>query len=130
MWIHAVLIFVGGGLGCVCRWLIATFTHHCCGTGFPYGTLAVNAVGCFAAGLVVHTLGEHLEVRADHSALLVVGFLGGFTTFSSFGRETLEMMVDGHLARAALNVLLMNTLCLGAVVAGYAVARAVWPGRA
>lgn len=125
----AVLIFLGGGVGCVCRWVIASAADSARIAEFPYATLVVNALGCFAAGVLVHVLGEHFEVRTDHHALLMVGFLGGFTTFSSYARESLELLVEGDWLRALANMAIMNIVCLGAVLAGFAIARTLWTVR-
>ncbi len=96
---------------------------------FPYATLVVNGLGCFVAGALVHSLGEHFEVRTDHHALLVVGFLGGFTTFSAFARESLELLIEGDWLRAVTNVAIMNIVCMRAVLAGFVVARMLWTTR-
>jgi CrcB protein len=92
-------------------------------TGFPYATLAVNLLGCFAIGLLHGLFADRWAVREEYRIALVVGVLGGFTTFSSFGWDTAEMLREGQLLRAGANVIVQNVLGIALVFAGYAVAR-------
>lgn len=96
-----LLVFVGGGLGAVSRFLVTTALAGKLGN-FPLGTLAANLIGSLLMGLVVGILAG----RADSVRLFVaVGFLGGFTTFSSFSAETLALIQNGQLFAAAVNVI-------------------------
>lgn len=80
-------VAIGGALGAVARYFLALQMARAFGTGFPWGTLAVNAVGCLAIGLALGALGPRFAL----SPLLITGFLGGFTTFSAFSAEVLVL---------------------------------------
>lgn len=122
-----VLIAVGGAAGALLRYGVAGLTQRVSGSTFPYGTLAVNAIGCLAIGLLAGFFaGPHL-VREEYRVAILVGVLGAFTTFSTFGLETLELARDGQFAPAAANILLSNALGLGAVWLGYRASQA-WFG--
>jgi CrcB protein len=114
------LIFIGGGLGSLARYGVAIGLRAAGATpdGFPTGTLVVNILGCFAIGLVAQAVVSGWGVREDLRLALTVGLLGGFTTFSSFGLESVQMWSDGHHARALAYVLLSNGLGMAAAVAG------------
>lgn len=92
---------------------------------FPYATLLVNAVGCLLIGAALPGPGKTPLLSEPARLFLVVGFLGGFTTFSAFGHETVTLFQHSP-ARAALNVLANVSIGLGAVVAGRALALRVW----
>ena len=98
-----VWVFLGGGLGSASRYLIGQWAATALGVGFPYGTLIVNMVGCFALGLVVQ-LAVAGSWHGDVRAALAAGFLGGFTTYSSFNQETLTLFTAGAGGAAALNI--------------------------
>jgi len=85
---------------------------------WPWGTFAVNVAGCFAIGVVATLADEHAWVGPGARLLLVTGLLGGFTTFSTFGLETFELVQGGHAAAAATNVLGSVAAGLAAVFAG------------
>jgi CrcB protein len=115
-----LLIGCGGFLGSIARYLMSGLVQDRAGLAFPAGTLCVNALGC----LVIGAVSEAAEMRGAFSpearAFVVVGVLGGFTTFSAFGNETINMMREGDRALAGLNVLAQVILGLGAVWAGRA----------
>jgi len=107
-------VALGGALGSVARYTCSGAAVRWLGAGFPYGTLFVNVAGSFTIGLLaalVASDGRPL-LSADARAFLLVGVLGGFTTFSSFSLETLELARGGALGAAALNVVLSVVLCL------------------
>jgi CrcB protein len=119
-----LLVFVGGGAGSVARYLLATAVQRVAPGGFPLGTFLVNLVGCFAVG-VVGALGlERAALSPEARTFLMVGVLGGFTTFSAFTWETLGLLGTRDLARAALYA--GGSVFLG--LAGTALGRAI--GRA
>jgi CrcB protein len=122
-----LLIGCGGFLGSIARYLLSGLAQERAGLAFPAGTLSVNVLGCLAIG----ALSEAAEMRAAFSpetrAFLVVGVLGGFTTFSAFGNETINMMREGDRTLAGLNILAQVILGLGAVWAGRALVD--WIGR-
>ena len=99
-----VLVFVGGGVGSVCRYLLGTRLQKAFPGPFPIGTFVVNALGCLAIGLVAALGLERAALSPEARVFLMVGILGGFTTFSSFAYETLGLVSIGDAARAALYV--------------------------
>jgi len=115
------LIFLGGGLGSVLRYLIAGWTQRAADVSFPLGTFAVNVVGSLVIGFLAATLTGPILIREEYRIGLMVGVLGGFTTFSSFSLETLLLANDGQFGLALLNVVLSVTICLTAAWLGYRV---------
>jgi len=118
-----LLVALGGGVGSLVRYVVAVQTRTWWGEGFPWGTLFVNVVGCLLIGLLAELVGEREVLRPELKFALIVGFLGGFTTFSSFGLETVELLQLGRTTAASLYVLGSNILGLLAVVAGWYLAR-------
>jgi CrcB protein len=90
-WQNLVLIAVGGGLGSVARYIAATLVHSAIPGFKPSGTLAVNLIGCLLIGLIMQIMNRSETVGTPAYFLLVTGILGGFTTFSAFGYETLTL---------------------------------------
>ena len=106
---NAGLVFLGGGLGAVCRYLVTTQVGARFGTMFPWGTLSVNLLGSLLMGWIlglILLLTERTGSGLGEAArlLLTVGFLGGFTTFSSFSMETLTLLRGGSLFYALANI--------------------------
>lgn len=115
-------IALGGALGSVLRALAG---HAFAGTRFPWGTLLINAAGSLLIGWLMARLGALEPAPAARmQSLLVVGFCGGFTTFSTFSWQTLDQLLRGQWLAAALNVLLSVALCLLTVWLGYRLGRA------
>ena len=125
-----VWVGVGGVVGAVARYLVVMGVNGVAGgSGFPYGTLAVNAVGCFLIGLVVGYAEAHRPLSDEVQAFLLIGVLGGFTTFSAFGMDTIRLLRDGAYLAGSANVLAQVGVGLGAVVVGLRVGealKAVW----
>jgi CrcB protein len=121
-----VWVALGGALGSVARYACSGIAARWLGFGFPYGTLFVNVVGSYAIGVLgtIAIAGGRALSATDLRAFLIVGILGGFTTFSSFSLETFTLARGGNLGGAAANVLLSLVLCLTAVWLGYASATA------
>ncbi len=117
-------IALGGAAGSVLRYLLGDAVQRAAAAGFPYGTLVVNIVGCLAIGILVQ-LFMNAEPLSPMRGLLIVGFCGGFTTFSSFSIETLELLNAGDYKRALLYVSLSVSLCLAATAAGLSLTRAL-----
>lgn len=111
--LNALLIFLGAGSGGVFRYWISNITYGFLGRQFPYGTLIVNISGCFLMGFLFTFLLERFDgIGPQLRALLLIGFLGGYTTFSSFSIETFNLFENGAYLSAILNILLSVTLCI------------------
>jgi len=117
-------VALGGALGSVARYAISGVAVRWLGAGFPYGTLFVNVAGSFTIGMLAALVAAdgRPSLGADARAFLLVGVLGGFTTFSSFSLETLNLARSGALGPALLNVAGSVVLCLAAVSLGFATA--------
>jgi len=122
--VSALLVGAGGFLGSLLRWGLGGLVHRIAPpTTFPVGILAVNALGCVAIGFV-GGLADARVLTNEHTRLfLTIGLLGGFTTFSSFGYDTVSFLRDSEPGRAALNVGLQLVVGLAAVALGYAASR-------
>ena len=116
-------VAMGGALGAVMRYGISSGIYSWFGRGFPYGTLVVNLIGSFAIGIFSILLIEKFNVSHELRLALVVGVLGALTTFSTFSWDTLDLMQQGLMQRAFLNVLLNVVLCITAAWAGAQLAR-------
>ncbi len=120
---NLLLIAGGGALGAVSRYLFSNGVHSLLGRGFPYGTLSVNVLGSLLMGFLYILLLERMDPGAHWRPLILIGFLGAFTTFSTFSIETLNLVENGDLYRAMLNILLSVTTCLLACWAGVLLGR-------
>jgi CrcB protein len=118
------LVGLGGFVGSVLRYGVSGFAQRWDpAASFPYGTLAVNALGCFAIG-VLAGLSESRQLFGPELRLFVfIGVLGGFTTFSTFGYETHALLREGDQLKAGANVLASVALCLVFVWLGHALGR-------
>ncbi len=122
--IKTLLFIAGGGaFGALSRYGASLGVYALVGRGFPYGTLFVNVVGSFLMGVLSILLLERLSVSPELRAAILVGFLGAFTTFSSFSVETLTLMENGDTVRALLNIGVSLVLCLLAVWFGVSLGR-------
>ena len=118
-----VLIALGGMLGTLCRYSLATWVEQRAPSQFPYGTVVINLVGCFVAGLLF-PLFEQSSVTPELRLAVFTGFLGGFTTFSAYGLQTVVLADGGVLGVAILNVLVSNAGGLAFVWIGMSLSRA------
>ncbi len=122
-------VFAGGGLGAVCRYLATTGIGAKLGQSFPFGTLFVNVLGSFLIAIVIGLLipmAKSSSIPPEPVRLLfVVGFLGGFTTFSSFSMETLTLFQNGNLLPAITNVCANTLLSIFAAGAGWYLAASI-----
>jgi CrcB protein len=115
-------IAVGGAIGSMARYWVAIGVTRLAGPSFPWGTILINISGSFVIGLfaAVTAAGTgRLPVAPDLRAFVMVGICGGFTTFSSFSLQTLDLMRDGRTIQALANVSLSVLLCLAAVASGH-----------
>lgn len=112
-WGHIGLVFLGGGLGSVLRFLLSAYVVSRLGTGFPFATLGINVVGSFFIGVFVALAGERIHALSEAGRFFfAVGFCGGFTTFSTFSLETLTMLQSGRVGLAGMYVLLSIIGCV------------------
>ena len=121
-----LLVGVGGFLGSVARYLLSGYVQTRTSDAFPFGTLVVNVLGCFVIGALSEMADARAFLSADARAFAVVGLLGGFTTFSAFGNETLNLARDRDWALAGANVMGHVVLAIGAVWLGRAAAHLIW----
>lgn len=112
-----LFIAAGGSLGCVARYGVSVLVQNTSGASFPWGTLAVNLIGSFLIGFVAEMF-EEIIVPAQWRSFATIGFLGGFTTFSTFSLETMNLLREGEYFSAVMNLLSSNLLGMLAVVAG------------
>jgi len=118
-------ISVAAFLGANLRYLLSRFAMKEFGPVFPYGTLIINILGSFIVGLFVTWTTERVLVDPRWRLLVVVGFCGSFTTFSSFAYESMSFFEQGQWGLMLANIFSNNLLCLGGVLAGIALARAL-----
>jgi CrcB protein len=119
-----LLIALGGAVGSLLRYLVGQAVQRTSASGFPIGTMFVNVSGCFLIGVLVRQF-MNMQLTPELRALLIVGFCGGFTTFSTFSAETIGLIEGGEYGRASGYVILSVGLCLLATVAGMAAMRLV-----
>lgn len=120
---QAILLMAGGAIGTYLRFTIAGRVQSASDGVFPFGTLTVNVIGAFLAGIIATVVLERTNIPVELRTALLVGLLGGFTTFSAFSVETLSLTNQGAWGFAALNVLASVSAALVAVWAGQSVAR-------
>ena len=120
-----VLVGIGGAVGAIARLLLGGAVQRAMPGAFPYGTFVVNVVGCLAFGLLAGLAIGRLPLGPGARAFLFVGVLGGFTTFSSFGYESFELLRDGRGVQAATNIAGQVVLGILALWGGLVVGRAL-----
>ena len=114
-----IFIALAGLVGTLIRYWLAGFVTRQYGENFPWGTLIVNLIGSFLAGALYHLAEERLLISPALRTIILIGLLGGFTTFSSYGLQTFTLLRDGQIGLATLNVAVSNVLGLLMVWAGY-----------
>ncbi len=120
---QVVAVAVGGAAGSVLRFWMSTWVYALVGRAFPYGTLAVNVLGCLAMGFLFVLFVDRLSDNVVWRAGILIGVLGGFTTFSSFSIETFNLMEQGEWLKAAGNAAGSLILCIGATWLGVILGR-------
>lgn len=113
-----IWVFLGGGCGSICRWGLSLWLKRFAVTlgGLPVHTLAANLLGCMLIGLFTAWLAK--QPNPQMALLLTTGFCGGFTTFSTFSLEMLDLLRSGHAGMAVLYLVLSLLVCAGALVLG------------
>lgn len=121
-----LMIAAGGAAGAVSRYTVAYLGQKLVAGSFPMGTLLVNLMGCFLIGFIgMRFLGPAL-VREEYRLLVLTGFLGAFTTFSTFGFETFQLLNDGQRGLAFTNIAVSNIAGLALVWLGYRLAERIY----
>ncbi|MBR9757179.1 MAG: fluoride efflux transporter CrcB [Algicola sp.] len=115
---NIVLVFIGGGVGSILRYLLAKFLNTPEGNGFPYGTFIANTLGCLLIGIILGAIAKSNTLNTNHSMLLATGFCGGFTTFSTFAHENIMFLKSGNFTHFALYTIASFALGFLAVFAG------------
>jgi CrcB protein len=119
-------VALGGACGAVLRFLVSTGVYHWLGRGFPYGTLAVNIIGSFLLGLLTEALVlNRIAFALDYRAAILVGFIGAFTTFSTFSLETVYLLEQSQFSKATLNIVVSVAACLLAIWVGLVCGKAL-----
>ena len=116
-------IAIGGGLGSIARFVISKGMENWLGNYLPYGTLTVNVAGSLALGWFLSFFLDRPEINSAIRLGLTVGFLGAFTTFSTFSFESLQLLMNGAVWRALFNVILNAVACIGMCYVGMQMAR-------
>lgn len=121
-----IAVALGGAFGAVLRFLISNGVYQWLGKSFPYGTLAVNVIGSFLMGLLVEALVlQRVAISLEYRAAILVGLFGSLTTFSTFSLETLYLLEQGSLSKAALNIIISLVACIFAVWVGLLTGRSL-----
>ena len=120
-----LVISIGAIFGANARWIISRYLAKVIGPVFPYGTLVINIVGSFIVGFFMVWATERVLLDPRWRLLVVVGFCGALTTFSSFAFETMAYFEHGQWALMLTNFVSNNVLCLAAAIGGIALARAL-----
>ncbi len=120
-----LIVGAGGAFGAIGRYWLSIWVYSLTGRAFPWGTLAVNLLGSLLMGFLAVWLLERMTLSDEMRALLMVGFLGSFTTFSTFALETLLLLEQGSVARAGLNIAVSVVTCIAAAWVGTLIAKAI-----
>jgi len=120
-----LVVFAGGGIGSVARFALALWIGRRWGRSFPLGTFIINVSGSFLIGLLMTLMAERFLENPEWRLLLVVGGLGGYTTFSTFQYETGKLVADGELIYAVLNIVLSVVLGFVALKLGEVIAKII-----
>ena len=110
-------IIFGGGIGALLRYLSSNFINSSFSIKFPIGTLFVNCIGSLIIGFLINFF-DIFNINIKIRLFLITGFLGGYTTFSTYSLETIQYFINGNIKQALLNILLNNILCMTFVFIG------------
>lgn len=121
---HYLTAALGGAVGAVARYWLSNLVHTLAGRNFPWATLSVNVIGSFLMGVLVMFMVERWAVAAEWRSLVLVGFLGAFTTFSTFSLETFTLLEHGEWFKALAYIAVSVIVCVFAVAAGMQLAKA------
>lgn len=125
MFVKIIAIAIAGGLGALARYGLGGLVHRVAGADFPWGTITVNVLGCLLFGFVWALAEERGVLRPELRAIILVGFMGAFTTFSTYIFEISTLLRDAQWMMAAANFLAQNIAGLAAVLLGIALGRLI-----
>ena len=120
---HWFAVAIGGALGSLARYALTTYIFDVSSHKFPYATLAINVLGSFAMGILFVLIVEKAAMPSEMRSLLMIGFLGAFTTFSAFSLDALGLWQNGHIFMSLVYMLATVILCL------IAISSAIWLTR-
>ena len=121
--LNLLLVALGGAIGSTARYVFSQLVQQAAGTVFPIGTFAVNCAGCLAFGAIAGAAEQRLPMAPELRLFLLVGILGGFTTFSSYAFESYALLRDGQFLAASMNIVGQVVAGLAGVWVGFALAR-------
>lgn len=122
---YAFIVFFGGGIGAVTRYLLSSSIQKLFPPDFPLGTFTVNILGCLIIGLLMTVFEDKFIVQPALRLLLTVGFLGGLTTYSTFSFETIALLQEGDYFHGLLNIFGTTISCLGATWIGIIIGKII-----
>ena len=122
-WVQFCWVALGGALGACSRFWMSSWLNQLNTSHFPLGTFGVNVLGSFLFGVLSIVIFSAADLREPMRLLILVGFLGAFTTFSTFSFETVRLLEEGQMAMAGINVLVSCVLCFAGVWLGVVLAR-------
>jgi CrcB protein len=114
---HCLYVIIGGGIGALLRYFSSQFINSSVTIRFPLGTLFVNCIGALLIGFLIPVF-DLFQINLKWKLLLITGFLGGYTTFSTYSLETAQYFINGNIKRGFMNIVLNNVLCLVFVLVG------------
>jgi CrcB protein len=123
--INYLLVIAGSAIGGGLRYWLSNIVQKNLSVTFPYGTLAVNIIGCFVLGLIVFVFDEKELLNSQLKIFLTIGLCGGFTTFSTFSLETFNLLRDSEYLFAALNIIASLLLCIAGVFLAYIISKII-----
>lgn len=123
MYLNYIVVGAGAAVGGMARYWLSQFIHKYFVTAFPYGTMTINIVGSFALGFFMYYLSARKMISSEMQLFLTVGFCGGFTTFSTFSLETVNLLRDSEFLLGGINIVGSVVLCLLGTYLAYVISK-------